>query len=123
MNTKKRRNRKYRKRTYRGGDDNDCGICMNPMLDRDTCIANCKHKFHLHCILGWYEKPINIGDNTCPECRGDIRMRRLDDPVVETAADIRRRDRQSMVRSILNLNLSRGRTHREIGEEFSGDEE
>ena len=112
------------------------------MLDRDTCIANCQHKFYLHCILGWYEKPINIGDNTCPECRGDIRLRRLDEPVVETAEDIRRlhhaeavealrlvrsrrreRERSSINRAVEALSLSRGRTVQEIREELFGAEE
>ncbi len=43
---------------------NDCGICMEQLLENDKYITQCNHIFHKECINKW----LQIKDN-CPYCR------------------------------------------------------
>lgn len=47
----------------------ECAICLEEFGDKVSCrvFPNCKHMFHMHCIIGW------IGINqTCPICRTQL---------------------------------------------------
>lgn len=49
----------------------DCGICMGTYNNpHDT---SCKHTFCKDCISAW----IRRGNNTCPLCRGDVKLESL----------------------------------------------
>ncbi|CAA2988656.1 E3 ubiquitin- ligase RHF2A-like [Olea europaea subsp. europaea] len=36
--------------------DDACSICLEDFSDSDpSTVTNCKHEFHLQCILEWYK--------------------------------------------------------------------
>ena len=48
-----------------------CPICLSQIDDsHDTCITECKHKFHLKCILQSSAK--SWGASRCPLCRNEL---------------------------------------------------
>jgi len=51
-------------------DSETCPICIEPFNEsEDNLILDCKHKFHVHCILSWFEK-----DLSCPICRKELNI-------------------------------------------------
>jgi len=75
----------------------DCSICLES-IEENLHKTQCNHNFHKDCINQW----LDMGNNTCPNCRGNIAPRRR-----------RRRLRRQPVRDALddfedflnNLNL------------------
>ena len=65
-------NKTYKKKSKRGGnppDNDECGICLEPLPPDTKVETECHHMFHKQCLLKWCGlKP----DKTCPICRGDI---------------------------------------------------
>lgn len=47
---------------------NKCSICYELMKEKDICVLECNHKFHLSCIFTLY-KTHNEFCNKCPLCR------------------------------------------------------
>jgi len=57
------------KRRAENDTDNNCSICLEDMVERDSRRLNpCQHKFHNMCIDNWLATPGGAG-NTCPMCR------------------------------------------------------
>jgi hypothetical protein len=53
----------------------DCGICLNSLNETEVCgNMKCKHYFHCGCIQEWLENK-----NTCPICRADFDLFKVDD--------------------------------------------
>ena len=44
-----------------------CAICLENVLETDSCNTLCSHVFHLHCILALYKT-----SNKCPLCRRNL---------------------------------------------------
>mmetsp|Transcript_18955 Transcript_18955/g.29732 ORF Transcript_18955/g.29732 Transcript_18955/m.29732 type:complete len:216 (-) Transcript_18955:5-652(-) len=50
-----------------GDVDNQCTICLGPMIEREMVTSlGCNHFFHLNCLLSWLEQ-----QHTCPVCRAE----------------------------------------------------
>jgi hypothetical protein len=66
--------RKTNKRKMKGGNGDDCPICLDPLDAEETITTPCKHTFHKKCILDtcklsfWNKNKKCL----CPMCRGDI---------------------------------------------------
>ena len=45
-----------------------CSVCYNFLKEKDICVLNCHHKFHLSCILKLYKTGKDFC-NKCPLCR------------------------------------------------------
>ncbi|KAK4266390.1 hypothetical protein QN277_027322 [Acacia crassicarpa] len=46
------------------GSEDSCSICLEPFsTDDPATITNCKHEYHLHCILEWSQR-----SKECPIC-------------------------------------------------------
>ena len=77
MNTRRRKSshrRHFGRNSYRGGiPDTDCAICLEHMSDNDVCTTKCNHKYHLHCLLRWFDSQ-NNKNRTCPFCRTNIQI-------------------------------------------------
>ena len=77
MNTRKRKSshrRHFGRNSYRGGiPETDCAICLEHMSDNDVCTTKCNHKYHLHCLLRWFDSQ-NNKNRTCPFCRTKIQI-------------------------------------------------
>ena len=45
----------------------ECPICFD-LLDktREVCTLECKHQFHLECLIDWYRRPHS--NYKCPNC-------------------------------------------------------
>jgi len=45
----------------------ECPICFD-LLDktREVCTLECKHQFHLECLIDWYRRPNS--NYKCPNC-------------------------------------------------------
>lgn len=45
----------------------ECPICFD-LLDKtqEVCTLECKHKFHLECLIDWYRRPNS--NYKCPTC-------------------------------------------------------
>jgi len=41
-----------------------CPVCFDRLVDKNTQVLHCGHKFHHDCIERWLET-----NNTCPSCR------------------------------------------------------
>ena len=53
----------------------ECGICLNSLNETEVCgNMKCKHYFHCECIQKWLENK-----NTCPVCRADFDLFKVDD--------------------------------------------
>lgn len=48
--------------------DEECSICYEIIENKNKCITDCKHVFHLKCIL----LLIKNNELKCPLCRNDI---------------------------------------------------
>jgi hypothetical protein len=51
-------------------DDEECGICLEPMEGQSTALTNCRpvrHKFHSDCLFRWLRL-----HKTCPNCRKNL---------------------------------------------------
>lgn len=48
--------------------NNNCPICLTPILPEDKCIMNCSHVFCKTCLHDWF----NRNKVSCPLCRVDI---------------------------------------------------
>ncbi len=47
--------------------ENTCCICYTHMEETEQyVIPECRHKFHVNCLITWFR----TGGNTCPCCRG-----------------------------------------------------
>ena len=45
----------------------DCSVCLSDITLGETVYrSNCKHLFHLDCIIPWFKRK----HKTCPSCRG-----------------------------------------------------
>lgn len=46
--------------------DINCAICSDSLatVDQMTCICNCGHVYHEHCLTAWLTR-----STTCPTCR------------------------------------------------------
>jgi hypothetical protein len=52
-------------------EEENCPICLSHIVDsQDVCITECKHKFHLKCILQSSSK--SWGSSLCPLCRNTL---------------------------------------------------
>jgi len=55
-------------------NNNSCTICLDKFKDRSITLLNpCAHSFHTECIAN----SINLGRNTCPNCRVPIASKQL----------------------------------------------
>ena len=65
-------NKTYKKKSKRGGnppDNDECGICLEPLPPDTKVETECHHKFHKQCLSRW----CNVQQvKTCPICRRDI---------------------------------------------------
>jgi len=46
-----------------------CSICLQDIINRDTCLTNCQHRYCVSCLDLWFDR----GQSSCPMCRGRIR--------------------------------------------------
>ena len=53
-----------------------CSICLSPRKIEKYICPKCKNKFHLICIIKWFNK-----SNTCPICRTKINSIKLTDQI------------------------------------------
>ena len=70
---KKNNNKKTRKkRKYKGGEEDNCPICLDDINEYEKIVLKCKHEFHATCI----RKLCNFEKNKlaclCPICREKI---------------------------------------------------
>jgi len=47
-------------------NDENCMICLEKIQENTHCHLNCKHKFHIHCILNSFK---SYAVRECPYCR------------------------------------------------------
>jgi hypothetical protein len=47
--------------------DEDCIICLEPILSSEFCLLSCNHYYHENCIKEWYKK-----STFCPLCSRNI---------------------------------------------------
>ncbi len=67
--TFKRGGRKTFKRGGNPPDNDECGICLEPLTPDTKVETECHHKFHQQCLSRWCNvQPVK----TCPICRRDI---------------------------------------------------
>ena len=74
-----KRKYKTKRRSQKGGVENECGICgeIGNKLDKnghiidDLITLNCRHKFHRSEIIKWCQT-ISHRVCTCPTCRGPL---------------------------------------------------
>uniref|UniRef100_A0A1D1ZC11 RING-type E3 ubiquitin transferase n=1 Tax=Anthurium amnicola TaxID=1678845 RepID=A0A1D1ZC11_9ARAE len=51
--------------------DDACSICLEPFCDSDpSAVTDCKHEFHLQCILEWCQR-----SSQCPMCWQPISLK------------------------------------------------
>ena len=48
--------------------DDKCSICLQDIINRDTCVTQCSHQFCIDCLDRWFDR----GENSCPMCRQAI---------------------------------------------------
>jgi hypothetical protein len=65
----KKRKYKTKRRSQKGGVENECGICGE--ISDKLFTVSCGHKFHRGEIVQWCEK-ISPRVCTCPVCRREI---------------------------------------------------
>lgn len=46
------------------GNDENCSICLEPMIDNRVKVINCSHNFHKDCLDEWL-----VRQRSCPLCR------------------------------------------------------
>lgn len=51
------------------GFETCCPTCHSPGDDCPPMVGNCKHAFHLHCIMTWLQAKDK--EQVCPLCRQD----------------------------------------------------
>jgi len=52
--------------------ENECSICLEELLENDTCELKCGHYFHSTCLKKWYDISLfSKTDCKCPYCRTD----------------------------------------------------
>jgi len=67
------------------GNGDTCGICRNPFegscidcrMPGDECplvVGQCKHPFHMHCIVKWTNSQASQQKPACPLCRQEWRF-------------------------------------------------
>lgn len=52
----------------------DCTICLegiHPRAEQAVRIRACGHSFHMDCLRAWLQ-PLQIGQNSCPNCRLEL---------------------------------------------------
>ncbi len=45
-----------------------CSICLQDMINKDTCLTQCSHRFCIECLDVWFDR----GEHSCPMCRQAI---------------------------------------------------
>lgn len=45
----------------------DCSICLETIGEKNNCVTECGHKYHMSCLMKWTMK-----NNSCPACRNKI---------------------------------------------------
>ncbi|KDP42956.1 hypothetical protein JCGZ_23898 [Jatropha curcas] len=77
--------------------DDACSICLEAFCDSDpSTVTNCKHEFHLQCILEWCQR-----SSQCPMCWQSISLK---DPTSQELLEAVERERS------LRFNPSRNAT-------------
>ncbi|KAJ0981734.1 hypothetical protein J5N97_009989 [Dioscorea zingiberensis] len=67
--------------------DDSCSICLEDFCDNDpSTVTNCKHEFHLQCILEWCQR-----STQCPMCWQPISLK---DPTSQELLDAVERERR-----------------------------
>lgn len=47
----------------------DCTICLEPLVSSDFCLLSCNHYYHENCIKNWFKhRPF------CPLCSREINL-------------------------------------------------
>lgn len=46
-----------------------CSICLQDIININTCITNCHHRYCVDCLNRWFDR----GQSSCPMCRGTVR--------------------------------------------------
>ena len=85
---KSRRKTRSKYNKLRGGDDNDCSICLSDLNDTTEhkppitlhTINGVEHRYHLDCIANFYANP---DKRFCPLCRQQIPFDQLPDVLQE----------------------------------------
>ncbi|KAL3623463.1 hypothetical protein CASFOL_032279 [Castilleja foliolosa] len=66
--------------------DDACSICLEGFCDSDpSTVTNCKHEFHLQCVLEWCQRSSN-----CPMCWQNISLK---DPTSQELLEAVERER------------------------------
>ena len=47
----------------------ECSICLNELIEKNTCTTGCNHKFCKVCLDEWF----NSKKLSCPLCREEIK--------------------------------------------------
>lgn len=79
-----------------------CSICLED-VSRGEKKLRCKHVFHAHCIIKWFETSIE-----CPTCR----MEQDDDPIIIFRKNIEDNLREKYKDAIKSLELELARSRR-----------
>ena len=46
-----------------------CSICLQEIININTCVTNCHHRYCVDCLNRWFDR----GQSSCPMCRGTVR--------------------------------------------------
>ena len=46
-----------------------CSICLQDIININTCVTNCHHRYCVDCLNRWFDR----GQSSCPMCRGTVR--------------------------------------------------
>ena len=46
-----------------------CSICLQEIININTCVTNCHHRYCVDCLNRWFDR----GQSSCPLCRGTVR--------------------------------------------------
>lgn len=55
--------------------EEECSICLENIKEKNMCVLDCEHKFHLRCIMKLHQTGMNY-NNICPLCRQNYCDRR-----------------------------------------------
>jgi hypothetical protein len=99
---KRRTNRKRRTRRKKGGNEEDCPICMEKINPNQRLTTTCGHSFHRECFIQNCLAELNKGNFDtreqedevfqCPNCRGNTKEECLSDPEVAELYQAKMRD-------------------------------
>ncbi|XP_047333269.1 E3 ubiquitin-protein ligase RHF2A-like [Impatiens glandulifera] len=75
-----------------------CSICLETFCDSDpSSVTNCRHEFHLQCILEWCQRSSN-----CPMCWQPISMK---NPTSQELLEAVEQERNSRLKSSRNTTI------------------